>query len=133
MNSDAEVLFPEREIHGLVVRPWSFGQLMQIMPAIEPVLADAKAMGVDPTKFDSEAAVADQLMGVVRLVLRAPASVQQVLAVTLGADQLEKLNAMRADMGVDVVLAVFAQNKEHFADFFRRLMVRAEEAPSQAS
>ena len=80
-KSDEQVLFPEVEIAGMKVKPWSFGALFDLSPLLGEVLDKAEERGIVDDFEDSTGFVSVTTMA--KIFTIASAEALKIIAYTL--------------------------------------------------
>lgn len=110
-KSDEEILFPEKTIAGIVVRPWSFGELFTIADPLERVLDKIDDSGMSDKLIDEEGEFQLDYLSLARLFTLASQELLDIISGTLDIDR-EKIEALSATDGIAIVLLMFQQNRE---------------------
>ena len=106
-KDDMEVLFPEREIHGYKIKPWTFGESVAIMPELLAVVSLAKKQGINLENLE------ERWDEVIRIALPViPVIVQKTLKVPM-----PEIDAWPPDKGIDIVMAIVDANKGYLKNF----------------
>lgn len=106
-KSEEQVLFPDVEIEGIKVRPWSFGILFEISSLIEEVLDKAEEKGIDldfKEDFISYSTIA-------KLITLASEPLLKIMAITTGASE-EDLRSKSLGTGINILATIYLQNSE---------------------
>jgi hypothetical protein len=111
-QTEEQILFPEKTIGGIVVRPWSFGQLFDVSEPLERVLDKVEDSGLADKLIDPDSGEINlSYVGLARLFTVAGPELLNVISKTLdvGEDELRKLSIKD---GVSILLLMYHQNKE---------------------
>ena len=117
-KSDEEILFPEVKIKvknmkgkekEYVIRPWSFGELVEISPLIENIFQDLKKRGtvIDPTNFTF-----DNMKDVYFSSIK---HVGEIIAKTLKIEKAE-LSDLSVPSAVNLALGIFNANLDNLGN-----------------
>lgn len=107
-KNSLEVLFPEEEIEGVKVRPWSLGQSVSLAPTFEKVIAEIKARGIEIDKLEEQ---------IDQLVFAIFPHIIRIIHVTTGIEEKE-IECWPISKGTAVVLTIMAQNMNHLKNSF---------------
>ena len=105
---DESVLFPEANIDGVVVKPWSFGKLFDLSVLLETVLDKAEAKGII-AELNQGSVISYTTMA--KLFAVASPEVLKIISTTIDKSE-EEVRALPMTTGVKVAIAIFSQNKE---------------------
>jgi len=100
-KTDEEILFPEKEIAGLKLRPWTLGDLEDLRPELRGVFAWAKESGVTTDNL------ADKIPEVLDFLLGGFA--RSIIAKTAKVDE-DKVRALPLDKATLAMLTIIDQN-----------------------
>ena len=110
-KSDEEILFPEKTVAGIKIKPWSFGDLFAIADPLDRVLDKIEACGLGEKLVDEEGEVKFDYLSLAKLFTLASQELLSVISETLHVDE-EKVNELSAQDGITIVMHMFNQNKE---------------------
>ena len=110
-KSDEEILFPEKKIAGITVRPWSFGELFIIADPLERVLDKIDDSGMSDKLIDENGEFQLDYLSLARLFTLASQELLDIISDTLGVAK-EKVEALSATDGISIVLLMYNQNRE---------------------
>jgi hypothetical protein len=144
--SDEQILFPNAEVEGYTVRPWTLAQAVALAPTLGALVDVAKESGVGEVlwKFmdfldstqegakDAFAKAQKEVMGVLPgLIPKFLPHAPKILSVSLGASEEE---VARMDLGKATVLllSVVSQNTDYLKNFFGPGRVTAAKASLSA-
>jgi len=118
--TDEQIMFPEVKVtlkytdgkeKEVEVKPWSFGELVEINPILEEIFKQMEARG---TSID----LADFGFGTLKDVyFSALPQIGKVIAKTVGIKE-EELSKMTVDSILTAAVTIFTANKESFSNFF---------------
>ena len=108
VKPDESVLFPEANIDGVVVKPWSFGKLFDLSVLLETVLDKAEAKGII-AELNQGSVISYTTMA--KLFAVASPEVLKIISTTIEKSE-EEVRALPMTTGVKVAIAIFSQNKE---------------------
>lgn len=104
---DEVILFPEVDVAGIIIKPWSFGKLFDISLLLDRVIEKAQAKGlVDKLETDSFSQV-----DVARLFTLASSELLEIISITVN-EPIEKIKDLSIEDGIKIILVIFSQNKE---------------------
>ena len=109
MKDDESVLFPEEEIGGVTVRPWSFGVLFDIAPSLEIVLDKIDEAKLFEKIESSEGFITWPLMA--RIFTIAGPEVLKIISLTI-EKPLEEVKKFDMDTGMKIAVCIYNQNKD---------------------
>jgi len=107
-KSDMEVLFPDEEVEGYKIRPWSLGQIAEISPFLLKGLKAARDAGADIMKPESH---------IPELTLGFTSYAPDILSKTLDISRDEAWS-LPTDKAAVILLAVLSQNVEYLKNSF---------------
>ena len=110
-KSEEEILFPEKTISGIKVKPWSFGELFVIADPLDRVLDKIEESGLGEKLIDDEGEVQFDYLSLAKLFTLASKELLAVISETLHVDE-EKVKELSAADGISIVMLMFNQNKE---------------------
>lgn len=114
-QTEEQILFPEQKIGGIIVRPWSFGQLFDVSEPLERVLDKIENSGFADKLIDPESGDINlSYVGLARLFTVAGPELLNVISKTLDVEQ-DDLRKLSIKDGVAILLLMYAQNKEMIA------------------
>lgn len=108
MPDDLEILFPEVNVGGFVVKPWSWQQFVQLAPLIAEAVEKLKQSEFDFERFDPQ-----QLA---RLLPDLGDIVPRIIGLTVGCDA-EKIEALPFGVVGRLAFTIFSQNAEQIRNF----------------
>lgn len=130
--SDEQILFPDAEVEGYAIRPWTLAQAVALAPTLGALVEIAKESGVgeviwksmdllDPSQGDAKKAfggaekeILSVLPGLIpKFLPHAP----KILTVSLGASE-EEVSKMDLGKATVLLLSVVSQNIEYLKNFF---------------
>jgi len=118
-KKDEDVLFPEVDIDGIIVKPWSFGMLFDISGSLEIVLDKVEEKGIDLTGFIPYTTFA-------RLFTIAGPEVLKIISLTIGKEE-EEIKELDMSTGVRLAMVIYQQNKEIIKNALAPLLKEKEE------
>jgi hypothetical protein len=112
-RTEEEILFPEKKIGGIVVKPWSFGQLFDISGPLETILDKIEATpGLSEKLIDEDSGDFNlTYITLARMFTIAGPELLNVISTTLEVDE-DKVRALSVKDGIAIVMLMFYQNKE---------------------
>ena len=125
--SDEQILFPDTEIAGIKVKPWSFGKLFDISDSLETVIDKLEERKLDEILIRPEVSLID----FAKLFIIAKKEVLRIISITVDKDEAELRNLSIED-GVKLGYAIFVQNRDSIKNAFGPLLhvLKAEEDES---
>ena len=103
-KSEIDILFPEIEVEGYKIRPWTFGQLVDMSPIFRAIMAEAIKDGITFENIDKS---------VPSLVMIALPYAPDVISKTLEIDREEVRGWRELNKATVVLLTIITQNLEH--------------------
>lgn len=118
LKSDESILFPEVEIEGIVVSPWSFGMLFEISPLLESILdkMDQKKL---TQKLDESGGFLSWSL-ITRLFTIAGPEMLEIISLTIGKPP-EEVKKLDMDTGMRIASTIFNQNKERILNALKNV------------
>ena len=110
-KTEEEILFPEQEVAGITVTPWTFGNLFSIAQPLERILDKIEEAGMADKIIDTEGNFILDYFSLARLFTIASVELLYVIATTLEVEA-EVVEALPIKDGIAIVLLMFNQNKE---------------------
>jgi hypothetical protein len=107
-KTNLEVLLPEVEIEGYVIKPWSFGKLMQMGPIIASIIPSMKDAGINEENIESRIEEV--------LLLFSPIA-PIITSKTLGV-KIDEVQAWDPGKGTLIFLTILSQNLERIKNSF---------------
>jgi len=132
--TDEKILFPDEEVDGHIVRPWTLAQLVEASEEINAVYEIAKKDGAidalsklvafaDPSKVGMApgskpgALPADLLAALPGLVLRSTKHIPKIIAISLGK-KVEEVERFNLGTTTAILVAVWTQNYDFLKNYF---------------
>ena len=130
--SDEQILFPDAEVEGYTIRPWTLAQAVALAPTLGSLVEIAKESGVgeviwksmdllDPARGDARDASAKAQKEVLSvlpgLLPKFLPHAPKILTVSLGASE-EEVGKMSLGKSTVLLLSVVSQNIEYLKNFF---------------
>jgi len=103
-KSDEEILFPDIEIDGFTIRPWTLGKLRQVNPCMERVLEKLEKKGVKLTLDNLE----DNLLD---LYFAAVDEIITILSISLDVEE-KKLESVPIPQAIRLIFLIYKQNED---------------------
>lgn len=140
--SDEQILFPDVEVEGYTIRPWTLAQAVALAPTLGALVEIAKESGVgevllgfmdllDPGQGGAKDAFAKaqkDVMGVLPgLIPKFLPHAPKILSVSLGASE-EEVSGMDLGKATVLLLSVVSQNVDYLKNFFGPGRVTATKA-----
>ena len=116
--SDESVLFPEAEVDGIEIKPWSFGMLFEVSPSLEAVLDKMDAKGLTQKLDESGGFLSWSLIA--RLFTIAGPEVLKIIALTTKKSE-EEVKELDMDTGMKIAVVIFNQNKERITNALKNV------------
>lgn len=110
-RSDEEILFPEAEVAGIKIRPWSFGILFDIAPSLESVLSKATDKGLLQKLEDELSNRMLNYVTIAHLFTLASSDLLDIITHTLNIPK-EEIKALGMTDGMKIVSIIYSQNRE---------------------
>jgi len=104
----AEDLVQEVKIAGYVVRPWSFGKVVQVTQHLDQITGLLSQSGVKVSELD------EKDMGKIAKIVMPVAPL--IMAITLDVDK-EEIEKLKADDGILIMLTIVNQNIRYLKNF----------------
>jgi hypothetical protein len=114
-ESDETVLFPEQEIEGYKVRPWSLGAVVALAPSIREVIAVCRKEGITEENYEQQVQekIADILLQTVQ-------HVPKIIATTLAIPE-EEIVGMPFPKSAKILIGILKQNVTYIKNSFARM------------
>ena len=110
-KTDEEILFPEKTIAGIKIKPWSFGELFIIADPLDRILDKIEESGLSEKLIDEEGEIQFDYLSLAKLFTLASKELLSVISSTLRVDE-EVVKNLSAPDGISIVMHMFNQNKE---------------------
>jgi len=107
-KQDEVTLFPEANVDGIVVKPWSFGKLFDLSVLLDSVLDKAESKGVI-AEFNSGTTIPYTTMA--KLFTIASPEVLKIISITLGKSE-DEVRELPMATGIKIAVTIFSQNRE---------------------
>lgn len=108
VKSDEAILFPEANVDGVVVKPWSFGKLFDLSVMLDTVLEKAEKKGL-VAELNSGTTV--PYTTIAKLFAIASPEVLKIISITLGKSE-DEVRELSMATGIKIAVTIFSQNKE---------------------
>jgi len=115
-RSDEEILFPEVEIGGFKIKPWSFGVLFEISEMLDAIFVKLDQRNVD-LKFNFDEGLASNMPKFIRIAAIAAPEVKAILAITIDVND-EVIENLDMKTGMNLLITIFKQNFETLKNVF---------------
>jgi len=140
--SDEQILFPDVEVEGYTIRPWTLAQAVALAPTLGALVEIAKESGVgevllgfmdllDPGQGGAKDAFAKaqkEVIGVLpELIPKFLPHAPKILYVSLGAS-MEEVDKMDLGKATVLLLSIVSQNVDYLKNFFGPGRVTAAKA-----
>lgn len=109
-KDEEQVMFPEVEVAGYKIKPWSFGTLFEISSSIEEIITKMKEREIPLPSFEEDF-FGLNFEKVVSIFTIASPHVLDIIARTVGTDK-EEIRDLSMTDGVSLALAIYSQNME---------------------
>ena len=118
LKNDESILFPEAEIDGIIVNPWSFGMLFEISPSLEVILdkMDEKKL---TQKLDESGGFLSWSL-IARLFTIAGPEMLHIIALTIEKSP-EEVKKLDMETGMKISSVIFNQNKERILNALKNV------------
>lgn len=103
-KSEEEILFPELEVDGFTIRPWTLGKLRKVNPCIERILAKLEGKGIKLTLNNVEENLWD-------LYIAAVDEIITILSISLDVEE-KKLEDIPIPQAIRLIFLVYKQNED---------------------
>lgn len=103
-KSDEEILFPELEIDGFIIRPWTLGKLRKVNPCIERVLGKLEKKNIKLSLDNIENNLLDLYFAAVDEIIT-------ILSISLDVEE-EKLENITIPQAIRLIFLVYKQNED---------------------
>lgn len=112
-KSETEILFPGVEIGGHKIKPWTFEQFLNLIPAFIDVSVSLKDKGI---KFENIEKLAEDPKNLILFISAIKPVVPQIVAETIGLD-VSEVKAMDFDRAASIALVILIMNAEKIKNF----------------
>jgi len=126
-ETDEAILFPEEEIAGYKVRPWSLGTVVALAPSIRATIQTCQQEGI--TADDYEMQIQEKFADI--LLLNAH-HVPKIIAVSLGVSE-EEAAGMPFPKAATILVGILKQNAAYIKNFFARMLVEGQSLKEASS
>jgi len=110
---EMEVLFPGIEAGGFKIKPWTFEQFLNLLPAFIDVSATLKESGI---KFENIEKLAQDPKKIILFLSAIKPAIPQIVAETIGMD-VSEVKAMDFDRAASIALVILIMNAEKIKNF----------------
>lgn len=110
-RTEEEIMFPEQTIGGIVVKPWSFGQLFKISAPLEKILDHIEESGFAEKLINPNGDIDLNYLNLARLFTIAGPELLTLISVTLSVPE-DKVKKLSIQDGISIILLMYYQNKE---------------------
>lgn len=107
-KTDEEILFPEIEIGGIIVKPWSFGVLFDVTEDLEIILNKLDDIGVD---IDSLLINGITWKNMMKMFAVASPHILRIITLTTKEDE-QTIKDLDMEIGIQIALTIYEQNKD---------------------
>jgi len=121
-KSETEVLFPEQEIDGITVRPWTFGQIAKLSPIFRLIASDLRESEIPVDQLESRMS---------EVILIAGKYAPSIVAATINLP-ITEVEQWPPEKGVKLLFTIISQNLEHVKNSFGLGIARKVENPLEA-
>lgn len=112
---DAEVLFPEQEIYGEKLRPWSYDQFVSVMPVFKAASDMIKQKGINFETIEKLWSERD-IPGLIGILLEAMPFIPEIMLRGNGIEK-EKSGSWDFDKTISIFLLILIQNAGRVKNF----------------
>lgn len=128
IKDDLSILFPDIEIDGYTIRPWTFGNISDLAPEIGYLRTAFKNADLD-IDIDNIDLNADLIAQISELILPvAP----QIIAKTTGK-LVSEVRELEPDKALIILLKIIEQNINYLKNCFGSVMTAMNKAPKTAN
>jgi hypothetical protein len=117
-KSEEAILFPELEIDGYTIRPWTLGKLRKVNPCLERVLAKLENKGIKLTLDNIE----DNLLD---LYFAAVDEIITILSISLDVEEQE-LESIPIPQAIRLIFLIYKQNEDSIKNVSSLLQMTSE-------
>lgn len=121
-KSDEAILFPDRKVGDIIVKPWTFGKLFEVSPFLESVLDKVEAKGIDK-ELNIDGIL--PFITMAKIFTVASAELLEVMSLSLDIS-IENLKELDMNTGIKLAMALFEVNKETIKNAFSSLTIMTE-------
>jgi hypothetical protein len=119
-KTEDEILFPELEIDGYIIKPWTLGKLRKVNPHIEKVLETLKNKKVQLSTENIESHIMDVYFAAIPEMI-------SILAISLDKEE-EDLEDIPIPQAIKLVYLVYRQNEDSIKNVFSLLQMTRQKA-----
>jgi hypothetical protein len=112
--SESEILFPDISVAGLKIRPWTFGQFMDMLPVFRKAADRLLEIGIGKNDIDEALSDPSKMLEFVSIIL--PIS-GEVIAKTVGVSE-EEVRDWPIDKAVQVLIVILSENAGRIKNSF---------------
>jgi len=123
VSKELETLFPDRDVFGVTIRPWTLGQIAKCAPAIAGLLEQANAQKLDIAKTFN----GGDWSQIALLLAKCPDHVLKLVEVSTNL-QPETVADLDLPKAIRILQAMFEAN----ADYIKNSLARPDQRPNPA-
>jgi hypothetical protein len=112
-KSETQVLFPEIQVAGIKVRPWTFDQFFDLIPIFVEASEYFKR---EEIKFEEIEAIVKDRKKMLSIIASMRPAILTTVATTIESS-VEEVRAMEFDKVISIALVVLIQNAERIKNF----------------
>jgi len=112
------ILFPEVEINGINVKPWTFGKLFQLATILDSAITKLDAAGIDIEGLMQKDVIS--YTTIARMFAIMAEEVLEVIKISVDISQ-EDIEKLDMETGIKLAFTIFNQNKETIKNAFTSL------------
>ena len=108
-KTEEQILFPETNVCGIIIKPWAFGMLFELSESLDAVLDKADQKGILDNIINEDGVISYITMA--RILALANEEVLQIISTTIDKSH-DEIKAYDMAKGIKIALTIFNQNKE---------------------
>jgi hypothetical protein len=110
---EEQILFPEADVDGVIVKPWSFGMLFKVAPLVDNIISNIEAKNIDL----ESATLMISWPVLTKIFVCAASDILKVISMTVDISE-EEVQNFPMEKGVKLALTIFRQNSQTIKNAF---------------
>jgi hypothetical protein len=120
-KTETEILFPEQEVDGITVHPWTFGQIAKLSPIFRLIASDLRESEIPVDELESRMS---------EVILIAGKYAPSIVAATINLP-IAEVEQWPPEKGIKLLFTIISQNLEHIKNSFGLGIAKKVENPPE--